>query len=99
MISHAEIVTVLRDEALDDPETGWLSDLGDHSPEWEESNQAIYVGSGGGGTIDLSHLASIVQSFMASAWSEGRSSVGQDMIHPPTGAVEMHQITKNPYRS
>ena len=58
MITHEEVLTVLRDEALDNPELGWLSDMGNWNLEYDESSGSIRVG--GNGSIDLSHLASIV---------------------------------------
>lgn len=55
MKSHEEIIEILREEALANPETGWLSDM--HYPlYYDEGNWAIDVGDG---SIDLSHLASI----------------------------------------
>ena len=63
--SHGDIVRVLVREALDDAETGWLSDMGKFDLAWDSSNQAIGVWGGGEGSIDVSHLASIVQAIIA----------------------------------
>lgn len=58
MVTYEEILTVLRDEALDEPELGWLSDMGNWHLEYDEGSASINVG--GNGSIDLCHLASIV---------------------------------------
>lgn len=57
MKSYDEIVEILRKEALTDPETGWLSDMGHYRLGYVKYNQTIEVGNG---SIDLSHLASII---------------------------------------
>lgn len=95
-ISRDEIITVLRDEAINDPEVGWLSDMG--SFDTFEMPDAIEVSGGGTGSIDLAHLASIVQGFMSSAWEEGRTSVAVDMLSP-TDSDGVRSVSKNPYRS
>ena len=58
MKSHEDVIEILRAEALDDREVGWLSDMGTYRLEYNEDNWAIEVG--GLGSIDLSHLASII---------------------------------------
>lgn len=92
-ITHEEIVTNLRDEALDEPETGWLSDMGAYNPDQSRDGQSIEVGNG---SIDLSHLASIVQAFMSIAWLEGRESVAVDMASP-IDESGTRKASKNPY--
>lgn len=57
MKSYEEIIEILREEALTDPETGWLSDMGHYQLRYVEYARAIEVGNG---SIDLSHLASII---------------------------------------
>lgn len=61
MKSHEDVIEILRAEALDDREVGWLSDMGTYRLEYNEDNWAIEVGNG---SIDLSHLASIVQGIL-----------------------------------
>lgn len=57
MKSYDEIIEILREEALADPETGWLSDMSHYPLEYDEDTLSIGVGNG---SIDLSHLASII---------------------------------------
>ena len=66
-ITHEEIMTRLRDEALDDRETGWLSDMGAYSLEAPERSPDVIEVDYGNGSIDLSHLASIVESLIEEA--------------------------------
>lgn len=58
MKTHDEVIEILRSEALDDQEVGWLSNMGMHRLEYNEDNWDIEVD--GFGSIDLSHLASII---------------------------------------
>lgn len=55
-MDHERIIEILRSEALDDRETGWLSDMGAYRLEYDEGNWSINTGNG---SIDLSHIASI----------------------------------------
>lgn len=64
-MSIEEIIKVLRVEALEDPETGWLSDLGSFELEYDSSGQAIELV--GWGSIDLGHLAGIVHELIERA--------------------------------
>ena len=57
-MTHDEIVKTLRVEALDDRDTGWLSDMGEFGLEWDESSAAIVIN--GRGSIDVGHLAGII---------------------------------------
>lgn len=68
--SHSDIVRILVREALDDVETGWLSDMGQFDLAWDSSNQAIEVLGGGEGSIDVSHLVSIVQALITGEYPE-----------------------------
>lgn len=58
MKTHDEIVALLVSEALDERDTGWLSDMGGYRLEYDDANAAIRVGNG---SIDVGHLASIIQ--------------------------------------
>lgn len=63
-MNHDRIIEILRSEALDDRETGWLSDMTTYRLEYDEDNWAISVDDG---SIDLSHLASIVLEILEGA--------------------------------
>lgn len=58
-MNHDRVIEILRSEALDDRDTGWLSDMGLFNLSYDDDNWAIIVGQHSG-SIDLSHLASIV---------------------------------------
>lgn len=60
-LSHEQIIEILRAEALDDRDTGWLSDMNAYPLEYEDGDWAISTGNG---SIDLSHLASIFQGIL-----------------------------------
>lgn len=60
MKTQDEIIEILREEALAVPEVGWLSDI-NHPLYDDKYNWAIGVGTG---SIDLSHLASIIQEIL-----------------------------------
>lgn len=73
-----DILTALVAEALDDPTTGWLSDIGVHSTdlEYDSSNQTIIIYSpehrnaldmGYQGSIDVGQLAGVVESLALDA--------------------------------
>ena len=57
---HEVIVEKLKEESLGDRETGWMSDMGVYNLEWDSYNQSISV-DGYSGSIDIGHLASIVE--------------------------------------
>ncbi len=61
MKSYDEIVEILRNEALSIPEVGWLSDMTQYPLEYNEELHSIEVGNG---SIDLSHLASIIHEIL-----------------------------------
>ena len=54
---YDRILNILRKEALDDPETGWISDIARRRPQYDEAGQTITFD---GGSIDLGHLAAII---------------------------------------
>ena len=56
--TYAEIEALLVREALDDPEVGWLSDMGAFRLEYDHKNK--FIGVGDRGSIDVGHLAGIV---------------------------------------
>lgn len=58
-----DVIKTLVDEALEDPETGWLSDLGGFDLEYDERNASIVLE--GWGSIDIGHLAGIVESMIS----------------------------------
>ncbi|QEP06155.1 hypothetical protein [Glutamicibacter sp. ZJUTW] len=58
------IISELKYEALEDPETGWLSDLASRDLEWEERDEVIVFGEWEG-SIDVGHLAGIVESIIS----------------------------------
>lgn len=69
---HEMVVDRLVSEALDDQPTGWMSDAYEGDLEYDERDQRIlFLGEG---SIDISHLASIVQSLMQAAREEERTS-------------------------
>lgn len=53
----------IRDElvstAIDDPDTGWLSDIAGPGLVYDEKDEVLYIDYEGG--IDIGHLASIIQ--------------------------------------
>ena len=59
-MERSEIIKELCVTALDDPETGWLSDLASKGLEWDEFNEVIMMRDMGG-SIDIGHLAEIVE--------------------------------------
>lgn len=58
-LSTDQIIQHLREQALTDPETGWLSDLASQGLEFDEYSASIEVGPHG--SIDLGHLAEIIE--------------------------------------
>ncbi len=94
--THEDIIEELSSEALGDRQTGWLSDMGQFELHDTPYDRAIEVMGAGNGSIDLSHLASIVEHFMGKAWQEGRESVAIDMASPLDDAG-MRKVSKNPY--
>lgn len=75
-MTHEEIVARLKTEALDKADEGWISDLSHQVLEWDESNLAIAIGdsrrpwdTAGLGSIDIGHLARIVESILEEARS------------------------------
>ncbi|MEU5838527.1 hypothetical protein ABZ820_33335 [Streptomyces diacarni] len=63
MPSCEEIVNELRDEALKYPHTGWLSDLARRDLTWDGQNEIIVIGAWYG-SVDVGHLAAIVESLI-----------------------------------
>lgn len=53
------IVETLRAEALDDRDTGWLSDLSRYDLRYDAKSRVISLSNLG--SIDLGHLAEIVE--------------------------------------
>lgn len=72
-MNRAEIIEELRKEALDDPECGWLSGLAWRGLKWDEFNEEIDF-SCTDGSVDVGHLAEIVEHLIAKATKE----VGDD---------------------
>jgi len=60
--TYEDIVEELRSQALDERDTGWLSDMGDFDLDFDHRNVVIEVN--GHGSIDLGHLAGIVLSLL-----------------------------------
>lgn len=75
-LSLQGIVDELKREALDDPETGWLSDLASRDLEWEERDEVIVFGEWEG-SIDVGHLAGIVESLIDKHTRELKSRLEQ----------------------
>lgn len=59
--TRESIVGRLKREALKDPETGWLSDLARRGLAWEEREEVIVIGKDWFGSVDIGHLAGIVE--------------------------------------
>lgn len=59
------IISELKYEALDEPETGWLSDLARRDLVWEERDEIIAIGDDWFGSVDVGHLAGIVESIIS----------------------------------
>ncbi|GAA0200294.1 hypothetical protein [Glutamicibacter creatinolyticus] len=65
-LDRVEIIATLKREALTTPEEGWVSDLGSWDLEWSEFDEAIVLGHHEG-SIDVGHLAGIVEKLVATA--------------------------------
>lgn len=66
------ILTTLVAEALDDPDTGWLSDLGvdGYYLEYDLSNETITIDSPEHvGSIDVGQLAGVIEALVGDAAS------------------------------
>jgi len=61
--TYEDIVEELRAQALDERDTGWLSDMCGFDLEYDERDSIIDVDRGHG-SIDLGHLAGIVLSLL-----------------------------------
>lgn len=57
-MDYEEILKTLVTTALEDPETGWLSDLSCYGLEYDDSEMVILCGHEG--SVDVGHLAEIV---------------------------------------
>ena len=59
-LNYDQIVSVLRNGALDDPGHGWLSDLNSQGLKWSENDHVIWF-DWSDGSVDVGHLAEIVE--------------------------------------
>lgn len=57
--SREEWTEIFKREALDVPETGWLSDLSHTYLSWNDREESIMVGSEG--SVDVGHIVGLIQ--------------------------------------
>lgn len=69
-MNQEEVARKLAHEALEDRETGWLSDLSHFDLGYDTASHSITVG--GWGSIDLGHLAEIVVGLIEKEATDGR---------------------------
>lgn len=70
------IINELRDEALKDPHTGWLSDLARRDLTWDGQDEIIVIGAWYG-SVDVGHLAGIVESIISKHTEERAARLEQ----------------------
>ena len=58
--SREEWLEILKREALDDPETGWLSDLSSRGLSWSDFDEVISLDDYGG-SVDVGHVVGLIQ--------------------------------------
>lgn len=59
-ISREEWIEIFKREALEDPETGWLSGLGNWVLSWSDSDEAIILDYHKG-SVDVAHIVGLIQ--------------------------------------
>lgn len=59
-LGHAQIVETLKGEALNEADTGWLSDLARRGLTWNDRGEIIVIGDWFG-SVDIGHLAEVVE--------------------------------------
>lgn len=87
------IVEQLKREALEDPETGWLSDLARRGLRWEERNEAIIIDAWYG-SVDIGHLAEVVE-----AIAERHAKELAEKLAQSERARDALRIQRNEYRA
>ena len=74
------IINELRDGALKDPHTGWLSDLARRDLTWDGQDEIIFIGAWYG-SVDVGHLAGIVESIISKHTEERTARLEQAEQH------------------
>ena len=73
-LDREAIVKALKDEALH--ETGWLSDLHRQGLEWHDASEIIVIDDWFG-SVDVGHLAEVVERLIAAAIEQAEQAVAR----------------------